>query len=159
VVRLERDDLEAALAAGRVHLDLVADRFAHERPAERRRQRYLSLARVDLFGEHDLVGHGVALVDVLDGHAAAIGDDATRDRRDVVHRQLADAALELRDARAHEILPVLGGLVLRVLWSPARASSSCFGSRTSVVLERGELLLEASDDGSSTASCPCGGAA
>ena len=74
-------------------------------------------AGIDLLGEDDLVGDQLVGVGVRVGelHPAAVRDHAARDRRHRVHRQLTDAAFELRDARAHEVLAVLRGLVLGVL--------------------------------------------
>src|SRR6186713_1881508 len=73
VKRHELDDLVAALPRRRLNLDLVADALVEERAAQRRRQGYLPLPRIGLLREDDVVGGGLAGVEVLDRHAAAVG--------------------------------------------------------------------------------------
>src|SRR4029453_7064819 len=117
VERDQLDDLVRPPSARRLHLDLVSDRLAHQGAPDRRRQRDLAAAGVDLLGKDDLVRDqlvGVG-IDVGELHPAAVGDDAVRDRCHGVHRQLANSAFQLPDSRADEVLPMFRRLVLRFL--------------------------------------------
>src|SRR5262249_42161809 len=152
------DDLIRPPAARRLHLDLVAHRLAHERAADRRRQRDLTARGVDLLGEDDLVRHQLVGVRIRVGelHPATVRHHAARNRRHRVHRELADASLELRDPGTHEVLPVLRGLVLGVLREVAvrRRCRQLLGEpEGELVLQVGLLLLELREDGKIHGAC------
>src|SRR5262245_1010231 len=158
---VERDQLcvpVRAAAAGRLHLHLVAHRLAHERAADRRRQRDLTARGIDLLGEDDLVRHELVGVRIGVGelHPAAVRHHAARNRRHRVHRELADARLELCDAGAHEVLPVLRRLVLGVLREIAvrrRRRQLLWELEGELVLQVGLLLLEPREDGKIHDAC------
>src|SRR5204862_24918 len=87
----ELDDLVRPLPARRLHLDLVADALLEQGAADRRRERYLPLRDVDLFGGHDLVEARAPGVPLLDRAPRSVGHHAVRYRG-----ELADGLLELR---------------------------------------------------------------
>src|SRR5262249_23301619 len=147
--RDQLDDLVGALPARRLHHHLVSHGLVEECPTDGRGEGDPSVGRVYLFGEDDLVDGRLAVV-VLDRHATPVRDHVARDGGDVVHRELAHPALELRDARAHEVLPVLGGFVLGVLGQIAVRPSRLELLRQlerELVLQVGQLPLEPGEDG------------
>src|SRR5688500_12879531 len=110
-----------AVARRRRHLDLVADRAADQRAAERRGITDPADLGVRLGLADDLVGHRLAVL-VLELDGGAEDDLVAAQRLGIDDQSAAEAVLHLGDLRLDMALPFLGGMVFGVLRKVAMAA-------------------------------------